>query len=258
MKNEPEIIVSLTSFPAAISYAIQAIRSILNGSVLPDRLVLYLTYSQFGAEGVPQEILSLAEQDPVFEVRNYDTDIRSYRKLIPALQDFPEDVIVTIDDDVLYHRDMLRDLLQLHHKLPKAIIAHRVRKISLHAPYKKWRKYRWYDFLLKRYHFNYLAMPTGIGGVLYPPHALDTDMLNPADFMKWAPTNDDVWFWAAAVSKGTYVVPLPNGKRRPAEIGKPGAISLTTVNVRSGEDRNRMALNHILEHYPKVRERISE
>lgn len=258
MKHEEEIIVSLTSFPAAISYAFQAIRSILSGSILPNKLVLYLTYSQFGEAGIPQELLLLAHQNPVFEIRDYETDIRSYRKLIPALKDFPEAVIVTVDDDVIYHRNMLRDLLRLHKKLPKAIIAHRVRKIKLNAPYKKWRKYKWYDFLLTKHHFNYLALQTGIGGVLYPPHSLDSQMLDSNIFMQLAPTNDDVWFWAADVSKGTYVVPLPNGKRRPSEIGKPSAISLTTLNLRSGEDRNRMALDNILEYYPQIKKRISE
>lgn len=258
MNNKQEIIVSLTSFPAAISYAIQAIRSILNGSVLPDRIILYLTFSQFNEKGIPQEILKLQEQHPIFEIRNYETDIRSYRKLIPALKDFPNSVIVTIDDDVSYHKHMLRNLLNLHTKLPNAIIAHRVRKINLNAPYRKWRKYRWYDFIFKKYHFNHLALQTGVGGVLYPPHSLDIQMLDPALFMKLAPTNDDIWFWAAAVSKGTFVVPLPNGIRKPEEIGKPDNISLTKINICSNSDRNRTALNNILEHYPNIRKRITE
>ena len=37
-----KVIVSLTSFPEAIPYAIKAIRSILEGSLLPDKVVLYL------------------------------------------------------------------------------------------------------------------------------------------------------------------------------------------------------------------------
>lgn len=258
MNNKQEIIVSLTSFPAAISYAIVAIRSILSGSVLPDRIVLYLTYSQFNENGIPQEILKMQEKYPIFEIRNYETDIRSYRKLVPALRDFPDSVIVTIDDDVSYHKDMLRKLLNLHAKLPNAIIAHRVRKIRLNAPYRKWGKYTWYNFIFKKHHFNHLALQTGVGGVLYPPHSLDTKMMDPIQFMELAPTNDDIWFWAAAVSKGTYVVPLPNGIRTPKEIGKPSVISLTNFNIFSNQDRNRIALNNILEHYPNIKTKISK
>lgn len=48
--NSPEVIVSMTSFPAAIQYAEKAILSLLRGSVIPDRLILYLTFSQFEDE----------------------------------------------------------------------------------------------------------------------------------------------------------------------------------------------------------------
>ena len=115
-KPQEKVVVSMTSFPAAIPYAAQAIRSILNGSVLPDKVVLYLTFSQFGKDGIPQELQKLADSTPIFEIRNYDRDIRSYRKLIPALTDFPDAVIVTVDDDVDYHRHMLRSLAASIHR----------------------------------------------------------------------------------------------------------------------------------------------
>lgn len=99
-------------------------------------------------------------------------------------------------------------------------------------------------------------MQTGVGGVLYPPHSLDEKMLDASLFMSMAPINDDVWFWAAAVSRGTYVVPLRKGCRRPFEIGKPGRISLKSVNLKPGDDRNRKALEKILEHYPEIRKKL--
>ena len=47
MNDKPKIIVSLTSFPAAIPYAVEAIRSVLGGTLLPDKLVLYLDTNKF-------------------------------------------------------------------------------------------------------------------------------------------------------------------------------------------------------------------
>ena len=102
-KHKQQVVISMTSFPAAIKFAEQAVRSLLNGSVLPDKLILYVTLSQFAEGEMPETLLALAKQNPVFEIRNYDRDIRSYRKLIPALADFPEAIIVTVDDDVYYH-----------------------------------------------------------------------------------------------------------------------------------------------------------
>lgn len=258
MNDQTRIIVSLTSFPAAIPYAVEAIRSVLNGSLLPDKIVLYLDTQKFPGEVLPPELEKLKAESPILEVRFDPAEIRSYKKLLPALRDFPNDVIVTIDDDIRYHRNMLRDLVRLHKRLPNAIIAHRVRKIRLNTPYRKWRKYKWYDFIFKKYHFSHLAMQTGVGGVLYPPHSLDEKMLDPALFMALAPTNDDVWFWAAAVSHGTYVVPLPNGQRTAKGVGKPMELSLMSVNLNPKGDKNREAFDKIMEEYPAIRQSLMD
>lgn len=254
--SQEKIIVSLTSFPEAIPYAVEAIRSILKGSLLPDKIVLYLDTQKFPNEVLPVELEELRKESPIFEVRFDPAEIRSYKKLIPALRDFPNDIIVTIDDDVQYHPNMLSKLVRYHKQLPDAIIAHRVRKIKLDAPYSKWRKYKCYDFIFKKFHFNHLAMQTGVGGVLYPPHSLDEKMLDSTLFMSMAPTNDDVWFWAAAVSKGTYVVPVPGWHHKLIGIGKPSKIALMTINLKPGDDRNLQALNRILKQYPNILQKL--
>lgn len=251
-----EVIVSLTSFPAAIKYAIPTIESLLKGSVLPDRIVLYLTYSQFGDKGLPPELMALVEENPIFEVRNYDRDIRSYRKLIPALADFPEAVIVTVDDDVCYHKDMLRDLLRLHREFPDTVLAHRAKRIKPGKPYKTWSKYRWYDFLFCRVHSGYKNIQTGVGGVLYPKDSLKKEMLDADLFTSIAPTADDIWFWAAAVANGVPVMPVPFGHNKPRGLGKPKELSLKTVNFKSGTDRNAEALEAILKKFPEIKQRV--
>lgn len=257
-RQAPGVVVSLTSFPAAIPYATLAVQSILNGSVLPDKVVLYLTFSQFGDDGLPRDLLALAERNPVFEIRNYDRDIRSYRKLIPALVDFPEAVIVTIDDDVAYHRHMLRDLLRLHEQMPRVILAHRAKRMKPGKPYRKWSKYRWYSFLFKKIHSSFKNIQTGVGGVLYPPHSLKEEMLDVDLFTAIAPTTDDIWFWAAAVANGIPVVPVPFGHNKPKGVGKPRVLSLKTTNFKSGVDRNAAALKAILDRYPEIGERIKD
>ena len=254
----PRVIVSLTSFPAAIPYAMGAVRSLLAGKVLPDRIVLYVTLSQFGFEGLPDELLALERENEIFEIRDYDRDIRSYRKLIPALKDFPDDIIVTVDDDVAYHPDMLGRLLKTHEKWPGHVIAHRAKKISSGKPYKKWKKYRWYHFLANKFQPAYSNMQTGVGGVLYPPHSLKENMLDEKLFSKIAPTADDLWFWAAAVANGTKILPVPYGINKPKGLGKPKNLSLKTVNFKSGVDRNAEALAAILQKYTIVRERLNE
>lgn len=258
MIERPEIVVSLTSFPEAIPYAVLAIQSILNGSVLPDRLVLYLYLQEFGEAGIPAELKRLSEENEILEIRNYDYNLRSYLKLIPALADFPEAIIVTVDDDIDYHPNMLRDLLAMYNTNPRAVWAHRVRHIRLGKRYEKWTKYHWYHFLFKRIHGGFANLQTGVGGVLYPPHSLRKDMLNAELFTKIAPSCDDFWFWAATVLNGVEVIPVPFGYNKPREIGKPRKISLMTINYKGGVDRNVMAFNAIMEKYPEIIELIKK
>ena len=170
---------------------------------------------------MPEGLLALAKDNPVFEIRNYDRDIRSYRKLVPALLDFPDAVIVTVDDDVYYHKHMLKDLLELHARIPDAILAHRAKRIKYGRPYKEWSKYRWYHFLFKRIHRSFLNIQTGVGGVLYPPHSLKPDMMDVKLFTEIAPTTDDIWFWAAGAASGYPVIPVPFGHNKPRGIHKP-------------------------------------
>ena len=256
MAVKEKVIVSLTSFPGAISYVLPTVKSILSGSVLPDKVVLYLTLSQFGDTPLPADLLRLAQENPLFEIRNYDSEIRSYRKLIPAIKDFPDAVIVTVDDDTDYHPDMLRNLLRLHKEMPDAVLAHRAKRIKIGKPYRSWRKYRWYNFLFKRIHSSYGNIQTGVGGVLYPPRALNEDMLGEELFTKIDPPTDERWFWAAAVANGRKIVPVPFGFNKPKGVGKPRSLSLKTYNFKSGVDRNSAALNAILEKYPSIKDRV--
>ena len=250
------IVVSLTSFPAALPFATQAIQSILNGSVQPDKIVLYLTAQQFPNSKIPSELEELLTLNSIFEIRFYNELIRSYTKLVPAIQDFPNDIIVTIDDDVHYHRNMLKCLLSRHKKYPNAIIGHRIRRISYNARYKSWKLYKRISVLKFSFKPSFRNLQTGVGGVLYPPHSLLEEMLKPEVFMPLAPTVDDIWFWAAAVANGTKIAPIPFGFWRQPDLKKPAKFTLSSTNVYSGNDVNRKVFKSIIKKYPIIKKRF--
>ena len=254
--QKKQIIVSLTSFPEALPFAAQAIRSILEGSVLPDKIVLYLTAQQFPNSKIPPDLQDLLTLNSIFEVRFYNQIIRSYTKLIPTLQDFPNDIIITIDDDVRYHKNMLKRLLSRHKKYPNAIIGHRIRRIKLNSRYKSWKLYKRVSLLKFSFKPSYRNLQTGVGGVLYPPHSLSKEMLKPEVFMKLASTVDDIWFWAAAVANGTKIAPIPFGFWRQPDLGKPSKIALSSKNVYSSIDVNRAVFENIMKKYPTIKQRF--
>ncbi|WP_282134063.1 glycosyltransferase [Seonamhaeicola maritimus] len=254
--RKKQIIVSLTSFPLALPFAIQAIQSILEGSVIPDKIVLYLTTMQFPNGKIPSELQDLATRNSIFEVRFYNEIIRSYTKLIPTIKDFPNDIIVTIDDDVRYHKNMLKRLLSRHEKYPNAIIGHRIRRIKLNTRYRKWKCHKRRSLLTRNFKPSFRNLQTGVGGVLYPPHSLSEEMLKPELFMQMAPTVDDIWFWAAAVANGTKIAPIPFGFWRQHNLEKPSKVCLRNTNIFSNIDVNRTVFESIIEKYPTIKRRF--
>ena len=254
--QKKQIIVSLTSFPLALPFAVRAINSILDGSALPDKIVLYLTAQQFPKAKIPSSLQDLLTLNSIFEVRFCNQIISSYTKLIPAIKDFPNEIIVTIDDDVLYHKNMLKCLLSRHQKFPNAIIGHRVRRIKPNVRYRKWKCYKRISILTHSFKPSFRNLQTGVGGVLYPPNSLSKEMLKSDLFMRLAPTVDDIWFWAAAVANGTKISPVPFGFWRQPDLGKPSKVSLRTTNVFSNTDVNRTVFESILKKFPIIKERF--
>ena len=94
-----------------------------------------------------------------------------HTKLVPALKAFPNDILVTADDDVFYPVNWFEQLRSAYLNDPGKIYTHRAHEIGLDennniTPYNDW------HFSVKKTDKPELLFPTGVGGVLYPPHSL--------------------------------------------------------------------------------------
>ena len=201
-KNERDvkIVVSLTSFPGRINTVHQCIKTILNQSLKPDKVVLWLAVEQFENKenDLPFQLLEL--KDYGLEIL-WCHDNRSYKKLIPAIKTFPNSIIVTADDDLYYDENWLELLYQGYVDYPKCIQCHRGSKLIRNNG-------QWAFIVGGRDiydHPSYLNKLVGCGGVLYPPGCLHQDVLREDLFMKLAPSNDDIWFWLMGVLAGTKI-----------------------------------------------------
>ncbi|NMA32678.1 MAG: glycosyltransferase family 2 protein, partial [Alphaproteobacteria bacterium] len=177
-----------------------------------------------------------------------------YKKLIPTLRKFPEDIIVIADDDVIYPSDWLAQLIATHKKYPNAVIGHHIYRINLNKPYRKWCKIQnkiWRQWFFGRPSFKNFA--TGVGGILYPPHSLHPDVFNEKLFRKIAPTNDDVWFWAMTLLNGTKITIAQKPIKNLPFIANSQKTSLWEENQNG---KNEKCLNAIIEHYPQLKKLI--
>lgn len=245
------VVVSFTSFPARIRRAAAAAASLLRQDVKPDAVVLWLDPDQFPRRDadLPPDFDGLRAGG--LDIRWCRPGLRSYKKLVPALEAWPGATIVTADDDVFYPRDWLARLLSIHRDHPGEIVAHRTRRIRFDRsgaplPYSVWPIND-----AKGDNPTLLYLSTGCGGVLYPPGSLHRDVTDEQTFLRVAPTADDLWFWAMAVRQGTPVRLIGSSDIQSLdtedEIG-PGSLNRTN-NAGGGNDRQ---LRAILLEYPRL------
>lgn len=190
IKIDDILIVSFTSFPARIKKVHLVVESILRQTVLPDRIILWLSEEQFPTEeSLPNKLLELRNRG--LEIYIKDSDLRSHKKYYYTLQELPNSSLITIDDDILYPSNMIETLLEAHNKYPDAIIARYGNKIKVSSniirPYREWGK-------------NYVSIkPDDItffgsgGGTLFPKESFPSFTLRKDIFLSVCPLADDVW-----------------------------------------------------------------
>ncbi len=195
-----ELIVSLTSYPARFGTLHLTLRSLLAQSAKPDRLLVWVAHDDMPF--VPQTVRALEQFG--LEVRSCD-DMRSFMKLVPTIDAFPDAFIATADDDIHYPREWLAALIDGACQVDPAIVSHRAHRplrkaCGARAPYRQWR-FDVQDAGARATCSD--IMPTGVGGVLYPPGSLHPMVTDRSAFERLCPHGDDLWFYWCARMAGT-------------------------------------------------------
>ena len=191
------LIVSLTSYPPRFTTLLLTLKCLLSQTVKPDVMVLWIAEND--REVLPPAILDLRTYGLTIR---FCADLKSYKKIIPALTAYSDNFIVTADDDAFYPRDWLEFLVREYRGDDKEIICHRAYRIRLGAnglPL----KYGEWEFPAQTKVRSALIFPTGVGGVLYPPGIFDARVSDAQTFMSLCPTADDIWlYWMARLNGG--------------------------------------------------------
>ena len=202
-RNETEaLIVSLTTHGQRIHTVSLAIESIFQQTVKADKVILYLGKTDFTIASLP---ISLKKQiDRGLEIR-FVEDIKSYTKVIPAMLEYPDALILTVDDDYMYPSDMIERLVVAHRNNPHAVCCSHSRKMTL-SPSGKLNPYRSFDMVFPDSDLiSSQLLAEGFGGVLYPPYCMPEECFDTKTFLSLCPSADDVWLKAMELLKGTPV-----------------------------------------------------
>lgn len=243
----PRIIVSLTTFPKRIETVHYVIESILMQSIIPDKIILCLIKNEYPENYELPESLTKLLSDR-FEIVWGDENLRPHNKYFYTMQKYPDDIIITVDDDGFYRKNLIKKLLKSYNRYPKAVScirAHRMKfaKDGSVLPYNKWD----YETLT----FNkpsHKLLATGVGGVLYPPHALDKRAFDKERIKKLCWKADDIWLKVMEILNDTPVVVVPSIYKYVIAINhaEEGA-NLMTDNVQN--NRNDVYLKQVCDYY---------
>lgn len=245
IKREKQIIVSLTSFPARMDKLHLCVNSILRQSVPADKVVLWLAKDQFQSKDIlPQELLALERKGLTIE---FCEDLRSYKKFFYAGQKYCDDIIITADDDVLYPEDWIERLYDEYNKYDNYVICYRAAKMEFETqrtfkPYAEWEGM---SPNLKG-PSSYL-LPTGVGGVLYPPNYFKGIEFNYDEMNRTCPNADDIWLKSVGIRKSIKAVKVDACSKEWFTISNSQKKALTTNNVFGGN--NDFALKNIIIEY---------
>lgn len=245
------LMINVTSYPPRFRNLHLTLRSLLNQTASADQVILWIAYEDM--KGLPRAVRALT-RDNRFLIKA-TSDCRSYKKLIPALAQYPEAYLVIADDDVFYPPDWLELLITAwlrHSEANKQTIAcHRAHRFPKAEAVKNFPPYLEWEWDVAQADGEVAGtdlIPTGVGGVLYPPGSLHPDVSDIARFTELAPTGDDLWFyWMARRAASTYVK-----TKTPFEI-TPWPGSQDSALVRANASRNGSAndeqIAKLLQHF---------
>lgn len=229
--RETRIIVSLTSYRKRFITLNLCIKTLLLQTTKPDKIVLYIVEDD--KKYLPEKVLRLQKYG--LEIKYVKDDLRPHKKYYYAMKEFPNDIIITIDDDCLYSKYLVEELYRTYKKFPQAIITGRAREIRVvNAEFLSYNSWNLAEKSLKP---SLSLLATGVGGVLYPPHLLNLfELLNINKINKYISV-DDLWLKAVELKERVPVV-LCDSKVDKLRIELPGAAEngLAKSNVKMNQN----------------------
>jgi len=200
VQREVPVVVSLTTFSERINDVHLTIESLLQQSCRPDKVVLWVSREEFSEQDIPAMLRLQCQRG--LEIEFCERNLGPYKKFFYALQKYPQALVLTVDDDVLYPPDMVDQLYRAHCRQPDVVHCHRAHRITFDAqgqlkPYMEW------DLSTDSEAMSERIFPTGVGGVLYFPGCFDAEIMNETAFLELAPKADDIWLKAMTLKRGT-------------------------------------------------------
>lgn len=244
-RNE-KIIISLTSFPKRINYVWLTVRSLLQNSCSPDKIILWLSEDQFpnGLKSLPKQLVKLTNKG--LDIRFVQGDIRSYKKYYYAYQEFKDDLVILADDDLIYPSYFVSNLYNKWKVSEKPCVVFNYAQKIYDDSHNFIKPENWTDVLIEDNDSKKLMAGSG-GGLLLRPSTLSPLITNKDLFMMLAPYSDDYWIDTIVRYSGLKMYKTKGGKL--LQLFILNNFRLWTVNRASGGETLKKINQYMKENY---------
>ena len=210
--DDNDFVVSIASYPKRDHLLPAVFEALSHQTIKPRRWILVLSVEDYPEKEKPSYInkLELKGIEIIWNINNP----YAVKKLVPVIDKYPDLAVVTLDDDIIYHKLLLENLANNEYAKDGCVVGH-VGK-AMH------RAGEVIEFLYRTTKKVDDSTPPeevyliGWGGIYYPPDSLHPNFSNLNKIQDIVPgRGSDIWFWAAAIATGTkqICIGFPNGFR---------------------------------------------
>ena len=207
------VYVSIATISERVDELSHTIESIIDGYIVPTSIFIFVSSEPMLKDrgiprrSLPKALVALTKNKPIYII--YTDNIGPHRKLLPILAKYwgSNCAIITLDDDVIYPKNTVSELVKYYLLSNKdSVVALRSHRIGFCVDKSTLKMVDYKMWPIIEYGIReMLELPTGTGGVLYRP-----DFFHPIVFDKellhLTKTGDDILFRMSCMLKDVSVV----------------------------------------------------
>lgn len=229
--REKKLIVSITSFPARIKDVWIVVECLFRQTYKPDKIILWLSNEQFENFELPENLLN--QQSRGLEIRFVEGDYRSHKKYLYALEEFRDEYIVTLDDDLYYDKNLIENLITIKKNNTDAVATNRAHEITFdeNGNIKKYSNWNHNSVLNIP---SFFLVQTGGFGTLYTKEDVDDSFNDKKLIIKLIPYADDLWMKVQTLLQSKKIATNSKYNKDPIPIKSSQIEKLVSTNVING------------------------
>ncbi|HEY5311677.1 MAG TPA: hypothetical protein VIK18_04135 [Pirellulales bacterium] len=189
-RTRQRVVISLTTMPSRIGRIRPVLNSLLDQDHPADEVLLTVP-STSQREGCPYRVPDFLRGRSAVTVLECGRDWGPATKLIPAvLREAPDTLIIAVDDDNIYPRDMVSTFLRWHRQYPDAALGYRGWELP---PSLDWSETQTL-YATSLPGCRRVDVVTGTWGILVQPRFFDPQLTDYTAYPRDAFFVDDIWF----------------------------------------------------------------